>query len=82
MSEIKTMKNLREKMIRVFDDLEDGKIDIQYASTLAKVSETIISGLRSEMQYAILTGKEPKISFFGDNSINLLEKKNIKKLPL
>jgi len=82
MSETKTLKDLREKMIKVFDNLEDGKIDIQQASTLAKISETIISGLRSEMQYAILTGKEPNISFFGDNSINLLEKKNIKKLPL
>jgi hypothetical protein len=80
MAKTTTMKELREKMLQVFDDLEDGKIDVQQASTLAKLSETIISGLKSEMQYAILTNQEPAIAFYGEGSGKLLEKKDIKRL--
>jgi len=80
MSKIKDMNALREKMLHVFDDLESGKIDIPHASTMAKLSETIISGLKSEMQYAILTNQQPSIPFYGEGSGILLEKKDIKKL--
>lgn len=74
------MKELRQKMLKAFEDLENGAIDITQASTLAKMSETIISGLKSEMQYAILTGTEPYISFYGESSEKLLDKKQLKKL--
>lgn len=74
------MKALRERMLQVFDDLDNGKIDIQHASTLAKVNETIISGLKAEMQYAILTNAEPHIPFFGEGSGRILENKEFKKL--
>jgi len=80
MSKIENMKMLREKVLQAFSDLEDGKIDISHAITLAKLSETIVSGLKSEMQYAILTSQEPRIDFYGVGSGVPLEKKDIKKL--
>jgi hypothetical protein len=80
MSTIKTIQELRNKVLQAFMDLEDGKIDISQASTLAKLSETIISGLKSEMQYSILTNQKPEIPFFNQKSGIALEKTEFKKL--
>lgn len=81
MSKIKNMKMLRDKVLETLDELESGKIDISEASTIAKLSETIISGLRSEMQYSMLINSQPKIEFFGEPSgIKMIDPKNIKKL--
>ncbi|HLX54454.1 MAG TPA: hypothetical protein VKR58_10960 [Aquella sp.] len=74
------MKELRDKVLQAFDDLEDGKIDINEASVISKLSETVISGLKSEMQYAILTNQEPHIPFYGELSGKELNQSNIKKL--
>lgn len=82
MAEIKTMQQLREKVLQAFDDLEEGKIDISEAATIAKLSETVISGLKSEMQYSILTNQTPQIPFYGEQSGLLLERKEFKKIPL
>ena len=74
------MIQLRNRVLQAFDDLEEGKIDITQASVLSKLSETVISGLRSEMQYAILTGQKPVIEFYGEGSGILMDKTSIKKL--
>lgn len=81
MAKIRSMSQLRERVLQTIDDLEDGKIELNEASTIAKLSETVISGLRSEMQYAILTHQEPYIPFYGQGSGKLLEGKDVKKLP-
>lgn len=84
MSSIKTMKDLRARVLKAFDDLENGEIDINEASCIAKLSDTVISGLKSEMQYAILTNQKPCIPFYGDTSGVVLDGqliKSIKKLP-
>jgi len=82
MAKIKNMTALRERVLKAIDDLEDGKIQIHEAATIAKLSETVISGLKSEMQYAILTQQEPNIPFYGKGSGRLLENKSVvKKLP-
>lgn len=83
MPTIQNMKMLRDKVLQTIDDLEDGKIELAEASTIAKLSETIISGLKSEMQYAILTNQEPCIPFYGEQSGKLLDTtREHKKLPL
>jgi len=79
-SKIQTMQQLRQKVLQTIDDLEDGKIDIHEAATVAKLSETVISGLKSEMQYAVLTNSEPVIPFYGEPSGKLLDRKEIKKI--
>lgn len=80
MPKITNMKQLRDRVLQAIDDLEEGKIEINEASTIAKLSETVISGLKSELQYAILTNSKPNIPFYGEPSGELLEGKLIKKL--
>jgi len=77
---INNMRELRSKVLKAFDDLENGVIDIAHASCIAKISETVISGLKSEMQYAILTNQEPNIPFYGEQSGKFLNNNIIKKL--
>lgn len=80
MAKITDMTMLRNKVLQTINDLEEGRIDIAEASCVAKLSETVISGLKSEMQYAILTNQEPCIPFYGEGSGILLNKDNVKKL--
>ncbi len=80
MSRITNMKDLRETVLKSIEDLEDGKIDIAQAGAIAKLSETVVSGLKSEMQYSILTNQQPKIVFYGEGSGITLDKKELKKL--
>ncbi len=82
MTKITNIKELRNKVLKAFEDLENGKIDVAQASCLAKLSETVISGLKSEMQYAILTNQEPSIPFYGEQTGKLLEYNSMKKLPI
>lgn len=74
------MKQLRNKVLQAIEDLEEGKIELAEASTIAKLSETVISGLKSEMQYAILTNSEPHIAFYGEPSGKELSGNATKKL--
>lgn len=80
MTKINSMKDLRNRVLRAIEDLEDGKIELAEASTIAKLSEAIISGLKSEMQYAILTDSQPNIPFYGEKSGIVLDSKVTKKL--
>jgi hypothetical protein len=80
MPNIKNMTQLRNKVLQTLDDLENGDIDLQQASVIAKLSETVISGLKSEMQYAILTQQEPVIPFYGEKSGIALKDGTTKKL--
>lgn len=74
------MQQLRDRVLQAIEDLEDGKIDLSQASTIAKLSETVISGLKSEMQYAILTNSEPNIPFYGEQSGKVLNDKTSRRL--
>ncbi len=80
MTKITNMKQLRDTVLQAIEDLESGKIELAQASTIAKLSETVISGLKSEMQYAILTSSEPCIPFYGKPSGITLDHKAPKKL--
>jgi len=72
---------MRDRLLRAFEDLENGKIDIEDAITLSKLSDSVISGLKSEMQYAILTNQQPNIPFYGKQSgIELQHDQKIKKI--
>ena len=81
MTKITNMTMLRNKVLKTIEDLENGKIDINEAGVIAKLSETVISGLKSEMQYALITNQEPNIPFYGEGTGVFLDKKDIKKIP-
>jgi hypothetical protein len=80
MSEMNSMIQMRNRMLKVFEDVDSGEIDIQQATCLAKLSETIVSGLRAEMQYAVLTNQQPYIPFFGEGSGKVIDVKSIKEI--
>ena len=80
MSKIKDINMLRERILNAVDDFEEGKIDKDHLLALSKENDSIISSLKSEMQYAILTNSEPNIPFYGESSGKTLEGKVIKKL--
>lgn len=68
MADIKSMNELRQKLLDTLEKLEAGEVDIQHAACVAKIGETIVSGLRSEMQYSLLIGQQPAIEFYGEQS--------------
>ena len=81
MADIKNIQDLRKRVLEAFSQLENDEIDIHKAACLAKMSETIVSGLKSEMQYAILTGQKPSIEFYGEGSGIPLDNLKSIKLP-
>lgn len=62
------MQELRGAVIDAFEQLRDGKMDITRAVAMAKLADTVVAGLKSEMQYAVLTNQEPYIPFY-DNKL-------------
>lgn len=63
---IKSIEGLRDYVLETFQKLSDGKIDISEASTIAKLSETVISGIKTQLEYARLTESMPHIPFLGN----------------
>ncbi len=64
-AKIKNIDQLRDKVLEAFDQLSAGQIDTQEAGVIAKLSETIISGIKTQMDYARLTGSQPVLPFLG-----------------
>lgn len=80
MSKVNSIKDLRNKVLEAMSDLESGKITIQEALTISKLSDSIMSTLKSEMQYSVLINRQPSISFYGDDSGIELKGHVIKKI--
>lgn len=64
---IRNISQLRDKILEVFEQLYNHEIEIMEASVMAKLSETVISGLKTEMDYARLTNSTPHIPFLTDS---------------
>jgi hypothetical protein len=75
------MDDLREHVLAVLGKLNDGKIDIQEAGIVAKLSETVISGIKTQLEYARLNDVQPTIEFFGKQHQHVvIEQKKMKQL--
>jgi len=58
------VKNLRDDLIRVYEQLKSGEIGIDEAKQLANVSGKIMATAKSQMEYNKMTGnKKNAISF-------------------
>lgn len=68
------------------EKLRSGKIDIAEAGVAGKLCESVVSTIKTQLEYARMCGKQPSIPFLGDisknknmieqrNSVNLLDKK-------
>jgi hypothetical protein len=77
---IKNINSLREDAILTLEKLEKKEIDITEAGIRAKLYETIISSAKSQMMYAGMLNKQPKIEFMGECLGKTIEGKISKKL--
>lgn len=62
---LKSIVDLRDHALRTLEKLSAGKIEVDEAATTAKLCETVISGVKTEMAYANMLGREPNIAFLG-----------------
>ena len=69
---INTLDDLRDKVLEALEALNNGEIDLQQAGVIAKLSETVISGVKTQMDYARLTDQTPHIPFI-DNCAKTIE---------
>ncbi len=80
MSKIKNLDDLREMVLDTLESLSSNKIDMQQAGIIAKLSETIVSGLKTQMEYARLTDEKPLIPFISRCSRVIEHEGNVKQL--
>lgn len=64
-SEIKNIEDLRNEVLKVFEGLINGTKTVMEAGAVAKLSETVISGVKAEMDYSRLTRTPANIAFLG-----------------
>lgn len=67
---INNIDQLRENALKTLMDLEKGKIDTAEAGVKGKLYESVISTIKTQLQYAQMLNKEPLIPFMGDLSKN------------
>jgi hypothetical protein len=60
---MKNVKELREKLSGVFDDLQNGRIDVKTADSLANISGKMISSAVAQIKMQELTGDKTVIPF-------------------
>lgn len=69
---IKNIEDLRDHVLATLEKLSKNKIDLNEASITAKLSETTISSIKIELEYARLMNRPTKIPF-----IEVCHKNNI-----
>ena len=60
---MKNAKELRDRLARVFDDLEAGKIKPKEAAELANLAGKMINSAKVQVEYAALRKESPVIEF-------------------
>lgn len=61
------VKELRDDLINIYQELRNGKIGISEAKQLANVSGKVISTAKTQMEYNKMTGNSNKIKFLESN---------------
>jgi len=74
------LEDLRDHLLQTLVDLDEGEIELDQASIVAKLSEAIVSGIKTELEYARLINKEPNIPFLNKNVKNGKLLTNVKQL--
>lgn len=57
---------MRDHAIETLEKLESGKIDVAEAGVTGKLYETVISSIKTQLQYSEMNGVTPYIEFMGD----------------
>lgn len=77
------MQNLREHAANALNMLRDGDIDVATAIATSKLCDTVISTVKSEMEYSAMTEEKPDIPFlrYEKDVFFIEDKRTTKGLP-
>lgn len=67
---IKEITDLRDYALKSLEKLENGEIDTSEAGVIGKLCESVVSTIKSQMEYAKMLGKQPQIPFMGNHDKN------------
>ncbi len=65
---IKNITLLRDHALETLEKLASGKIDVDEAGVTGKLCESVMSTIKSQLEYAKMLNREPNIPFLGDLS--------------
>lgn len=60
---MKNIKNLRDEMVSVFEDIKSDKIDLKKARELTNAAGKILNTVKTQIMYNQLMDKKEKIDF-------------------
>lgn len=66
MSKIKNIDDLRQDALDTLEKLSNGEIDVDQAGVTAKLYESVMSTVKTQLQVAVMLRREPNIPFLGD----------------
>jgi len=73
MSKTPSLNQLSDKLALAMNKLEDGELTVEQCLALSKMHDSIINGLKTQMQYATLTNQIPVIPMLNQNQDKLIE---------
>ncbi len=79
---MKNIEELRNHAIATLEKLEHKEIDMAEAGVTAKLYESLMSSLKTEMEYHKMLGHLPKIKFLEGAAYAVKEEKQVKNLEL
>jgi hypothetical protein len=59
-------QTLTDKLFKLYDDIEEGKVDIDKAKTMVKSASTINSIQRAKLIATRVTSEEKRVKFYED----------------
>jgi hypothetical protein len=74
---INSIEDLRNHAIKTLEKLESKKIDMAEAGVTAKLYESLMSSLKTEMEYHKMLGQLPRIKFLEGAVYDLKEERKL-----
>ena len=69
---IKNIQDLRNMVLDNINKLNTNEIDLQNAAVSCKAVDTVISTIKTELEYFRMVGKTPYIPFMDDGAVQML----------
>lgn len=66
-NKIKTITELRDHALSIIEKLSEGQVDISEAITVSKLCDTVISTVKTQLEFAKMVNEEPSIPFLGSD---------------
>lgn len=80
MAKINDIEGLRDHLLETLEKLDKRKIELEEASIVAKLAEGVVSGLKTQLEYARLNNSSPLIPFLAKSTRMIKNTNNKPKL--